>query len=161
MGVTVSWGPLSQHTIKCMVWHCSILPLLQLPHVMDKIQVKHSHQSMLQDRRPGLAKTMQFYSLFIFVVQRPGSSPFDACHKDQSAPDYCHEISKPTEACISSLCQSPRWTMYKQQRDLLKGRKKPAPIATLNPPIIGCQLEDLALITATTWKGLFCLSWYI
>ncbi|KAJ7402185.1 hypothetical protein BTVI_88697 [Pitangus sulphuratus] len=84
-----------------------------LPHVMDKIQVKHSHQSMLQDRRLGLAKTMQFYSLFIFVVQRPGSSPFDACHKDQCTLDYCHEISKPTDGMYSSLCQSPRQTMYK------------------------------------------------
>lgn len=27
--------------------------------------------------------------------------------------------------------------------------------------MIGCQLEDLALITATTWKTLFCLSWFI
>lgn len=69
--------------------------------------------SKTDNQASGFANTIQFYFLFIFVVQRPGSSPSDACHKDHCTPDYRQEISKPTDCMYFSICQSPRSTMHK------------------------------------------------
>lgn len=68
-----------------------VFSLTQPPHVMEEIQLKHSRQSMLQDRwpSPGLGQYNTLLFSIYFCSSKTWQPPSPCLPQDPCAPDLC------------------------------------------------------------------------